>query len=118
MAQGLCSGNGVIESSAPGQARRTTFLTVASMRGGNYADGVGLTPVDRRTFLRTSGLATAGLALSVCASDPSASTRPSTAHSANSKLTRTAALTTWGSDQEIATVKTLASACKAARGPR
>lgn len=70
--------------------------------------------LDRRTFLRTTGLVGTGIALTAC-SGGGGSTQ-NAASATTGKLTGTATLTTWGSDQEVAAFKKIAADFQAARG--
>ena len=75
--------------------------------------------LDRRTFIRTTGLvglAGAGVALAGCSSSPPAQSPGPGGAASTGKLSGTVTLTTWGSDQEIAAFKKIASAFKTARG--
>ena len=74
---------------------------------------------DRRTFLKTAGILGAGAALSACGGSSGGAAAPqggAASGGAPPKLSGTATLTTWGSDQEVAAFKKIAADFKAARG--
>ncbi|WP_295695151.1 extracellular solute-binding protein [Lapillicoccus sp.] len=73
-----------------------------------------MTALSRRSFLMGAGLTGAAVATGACSSD-SGTGSPASAPSTG-PLTGTVSLTTWGSDQEIATFKKIAAAFTAARG--
>lgn len=71
--------------------------------------------LDRRTFLRTSGLLGAGVTLAACGGTSQPSSGASGA-AATGKLSGTATLTTWASDAEAVAFKKLAADFQTARG--
>ncbi len=76
-----------------------------------------MTTLNRRSFLRTTGLAGAGLMLAGCGDDatPGTSEGP-TSDSSGGQLSGTVTLTTWAGDQELVAFKKIAADFKAARG--
>ncbi len=72
-----------------------------------------MSPIGRRTFLKTAGVVGAGAALSACSSD---SDEGSASAATTGALPGTATLTTWGTDQEQAAFKKIAADFKAQRG--
>jgi multiple sugar transport system substrate-binding protein len=76
-----------------------------------------MTTLNRRSFLRATGLFGAGLALTGCgdAQTPQKSGNPSSSSSTGS-LSGTVTLTTWAGDQELAAFKKIAADFKSARG--
>lgn len=73
-----------------------------------------MTSLTRRSFLAGAGLAGAGLAVAACSSSGSQSS--TAAASSTGKLSGSVTLTTWGSDQEVAAFKQLASSFQQERG--
>ncbi len=80
-----------------------------------------MSTLDRRSFVKVLGLTGAGAALAACSSGDSGSatseqTGGGSQATSTGKLSGTATMTTWGSDQEIAAFKKIAADFKAARG--
>ncbi len=76
-----------------------------------------MTTVNRRSFLRTSGLVGAGLMLAGCGDEesPGTSVGP-TSDSSGGQLSGTVTLTTWAGAQELAAFKKIAADFQAVRG--
>jgi multiple sugar transport system substrate-binding protein len=72
-----------------------------------------MSTLNRRSFLKTTGVVGAGLALGACGGGGTSS---SGGAASTGKLSGTATLTTWGADAEIAAFKQIAADFQAARG--
>ena len=77
-----------------------------------------MTTLNRRTFLRSTGLLGAGLVLTGCGNDDQEPTTSSgnSPGAAGGALSGTVTLTTWAGDQELAAFKKIAADFKTARG--
>lgn len=73
-----------------------------------------MSPIGRRSFLKTAGVVGAGAALTACSND--SGSEPAVAAASTGALSGTVTLTTWGSDQEQAAFKKIAADFKEQRG--